>query len=367
MHAFATERPFVEYHTTTTDLVVASVAFGWTMGFEYFVCIHALKQTKKLSVYTALVWTEIAACTVYALISWLHILGKIEHSLGLYFAIVLCWATQVQCLLQIIINRICLLWMSRKKQRQLKFGVAGLILLVNISVFCIWIPARLQINEKYISINNWWDRVEKCIYLIVDAILNWTYIRTVNQQLLSVGLERYRPLVRFNKRIIFLSISMDVLIIAMMSYPNTMVYNCFHSVAYMVKLNIELSMSSLVIKIVKASNPLNSSALAGGTNQFANSQRPSIGLTLRRPPASPMIQVSVVSQTMTEDYEDDWEGLSRRQGKKVSICDNNKSESAFSETLDATSQADQVQKEKHPPVELASLIVPSLTVSRTEE
>ncbi|KAK4700708.1 hypothetical protein P7C70_g5535, partial [Phenoliferia sp. Uapishka_3] len=51
---------------------------------------------------------------------------------------------------------------------------------------------------------------------------------------------------------IFISIAMDVLIIGMMSYSNSFVYMMFHPVGYLVKLNIELAMSSLIVDIASA-------------------------------------------------------------------------------------------------------------------
>lgn len=42
----------------------------------------------------------------------------------------------------------------------LKGGVAVLITSINIAVYCIWIPARLQINDTYIHVNEIWDRTE---------------------------------------------------------------------------------------------------------------------------------------------------------------------------------------------------------------
>lgn len=58
------------------------------------------------------------------------------------------WALQVQFLLQIIINRILVIMGHDYRTRWMKWGVAALITAVNISVYCIWIPARLQISEK---------------------------------------------------------------------------------------------------------------------------------------------------------------------------------------------------------------------------
>lgn len=106
---------------------------------------------------------------------------------------------------------------------RLKIGVAVLITAVNISVYCIWIPARLQISERYVHINVIWDRCEKVIYLLVDAALNWYFIRIVQKRLVKQGLVKYDRLVRFNMWIISFSLAMDLLIIGMMSLSNSFV------------------------------------------------------------------------------------------------------------------------------------------------
>lgn len=134
------------------------------------------------------------------------------------------WALQVQFLLQIIVNRCAILLTNKKKAYWIKVGVATLITAVNISVYNIWIPARLQISQEYIHINEWWDRCEKVIYLLVDGALNIYFIRIVKVNLVKHGLAKYRRLVRFNMFIVGFSLSMDVLIISMMSLPNTFVY-----------------------------------------------------------------------------------------------------------------------------------------------
>jgi len=70
---------------------------------------------------------------------------------------------------------------------RLKIGVAALITAINISVYCIWVPARLQISTRYENINNVWDRCEKVIYLLVDAALNYYFIRIVQKKLVNQG------------------------------------------------------------------------------------------------------------------------------------------------------------------------------------
>lgn len=59
---------------------------------------------------------------------------------------------------------------------RLKFWIAFLITAINISVYIIWTPSRLQISDRYIWVNHWWDRVEKVIYLVVDGALNAYFI-----------------------------------------------------------------------------------------------------------------------------------------------------------------------------------------------
>lgn len=82
------------------------------------------------------------------------------------------------------------------------------------------IPARLQVSERYIHINEVWDRCEKCIYLVVDGALNYYFIRSVKTRLVHQGLIKYDRLVRFNEGMVILSLSMDCLIIGMMSLNN---------------------------------------------------------------------------------------------------------------------------------------------------
>jgi len=86
---------------------------------------------------------------------------------------------------------------------KLKIGVAILITAINISVYCIWVPARLQVSAKYEYINNIWDRCEKVIYLLVDAALNWYFIRIVQKKLVDQGCKRFLELFLPSKHICF--------------------------------------------------------------------------------------------------------------------------------------------------------------------
>lgn len=112
--------------------------------------------------------------------------------------------------MQIIINRIALLAISPKIIQCLKLGVFIFLALINISVFCIWIPSRLQISHRWRHINNIWDRIEKGLFALVDLALNLYFIYLVRSSLINYGLRKYVLLYRFNLFIIIISIGMDV-------------------------------------------------------------------------------------------------------------------------------------------------------------
>ncbi|CAE6475163.1 unnamed protein product [Rhizoctonia solani] len=268
---FKTEHPFKETNVLPEDVRLATLAFGFTTGFGYFVVWHAIKQTHKIrkrTAYIIMCWLEVAACLTLAILSWLFIIEVIGHSFWIYFVIVTLWALQLQLLLQIIVSRICILLPSSSQRSWLKFTVAVWIVLISISVYCIWIPAKLQISEKWIRVNLYWDHIEKILYLFTDAALNIMFIRLIRQRLVSRGvsgffcsapatidpakLKKYDKLVALNSRMIVISLSMDVIIIGMLSYRNDLVYMQFHPVAFMVKLEIEMCMSRLMLKVAKS-------------------------------------------------------------------------------------------------------------------
>ncbi|KAF4624347.1 hypothetical protein G7Y89_g13825 [Cudoniella acicularis] len=169
------------------------------------------------------------------------------------------WALQVQFLLQIIINRVSILLTNRRKGRNLKIGVAVFITAINISVYNIWIPARLQISPSYVKLNDIWDRCEKIIYLIVDASLNYYFIRIIQKQLVNRGLSKYKKLVRFNMWIIGFSLTSSLPCFNLDINERNR-YMQIHPLAYIVKLNIEMSMAELISKVAAATQPAGNGA-----------------------------------------------------------------------------------------------------------
>jgi hypothetical protein len=120
-----------------------------------------------------------------------------------------CQSTLSQ-IIQIIINRIALLMRDKTMINRLKWGTAIFLGMVNISVYCIWIPARLQISQTYIQINEIWDRIEKVIFCLIDVAYNVYFIYLVRSRLISNGLNKYNRLFYFNIGMIFFSMSLDV-------------------------------------------------------------------------------------------------------------------------------------------------------------
>ncbi|KAI1342292.1 hypothetical protein F5Y15DRAFT_374799 [Xylariaceae sp. FL0016] len=252
---------FQEQAVTPDIMNLASIFLGLSLGGAIFSGSKATRQTlqiwkryKSFTGYITMIWLHWVANLVLGFINWFYMWGAITPSFWLWFGILLVWVAQTQLIVQIIINRISLLMMVRGQANRLKWSVAALMTIINISVFCIWIPAKMQINPTYIHVNNIWDRVEKCIFLLVDLALNGYFIWMVHNRLIANGLTKYTRLFYMNIAMVVVSISLDVVFIGLMSLPNALVYLSFQSFAYMSKLHIEMNMAELIRKVVRASN-----------------------------------------------------------------------------------------------------------------
>ncbi|KAE8849558.1 hypothetical protein PTNB73_10482 [Pyrenophora teres f. teres] len=87
-----------------------------------------------------MIWLEWLASVLMGIFSWFFLRGTIEPSFQLFFSLVCMWVVQIQLLMQIIINRIALLSVQRSKAIKLRWTVAAILGVINISVFVIWIP-----------------------------------------------------------------------------------------------------------------------------------------------------------------------------------------------------------------------------------
>ncbi|KAF8917373.1 hypothetical protein CPB85DRAFT_1452859 [Mucidula mucida] len=347
---FKTEKPFQELIVTPGDVTLGSIVFGFFVGvsfaetrvfttfppqfgFAVRVTLSAVQETRragrrvlltafKFSAYIFMIWLEIATDTTFAVVAWSYLYATasahfclshvflsakiVPPSAPLFIGILVLWVCQVQCLMMIIVNRLCILHSDERQRRILRFTTAGIVTAISLSTACVsmltayrdtGIPAQLQINHTYIWLNHWWDRVEKSVYLLLDLTLNILFIRVVKTRLINFGLKKYDRVMKFNQYIIFVSISMDILLLGITALHNGFVYCQFHPIVYIVKLHIEMTMSQLLIKVAR------STGISGYT---ANPTAGTVTGNRTRPNS---LQVHVDTQVLTTRHADKSTGI----------------------------------------------------------
>ncbi|KFY30663.1 hypothetical protein V493_01763 [Pseudogymnoascus sp. VKM F-4281 (FW-2241)] len=240
---------------------LAAAAAGFTIGFGVLTVWEAVKQTKVVryplrSHYVYMIWGEILVNLAIGIIAWQLLNGVVAPTIPVLFVALLLWVFEIQLLMQIIINRTAIIVDDLRLLARIKWGTAIVISIIQIIVFCIWIPTHSNHppSPTFGKINKYWDPTSKSLICLIDAALNYYFIRSVKERLVKYhGLANYAPLATFNTRLLVVSVSMDVMLIGLMFLPNGMVYTQFHPVAYMVKLNIEMTMASLIKKLALAS------------------------------------------------------------------------------------------------------------------
>ncbi|KAK7959130.1 uncharacterized protein PG986_003984 [Apiospora aurea] len=238
-----------------------------------------------LNGYLAMVWAEWLVSVAFGILSWFYLnpMLSVWGSFWVFFGFLCLWTVQMQCILQILVNRVSLLLLTGSDRRcasRLRWGTAAFVGVVNISCFVVWIPARLQISEEWIEANRIWDRTEKALFAVADIALNLLFLYLVRTKLIANGLHKYRRLFWTNSIAVFLSLSLDIVLIGVMSLPDDAVYLQFHPLVYLLKLQIEMNLAELLAKIVRASNQLNecgasgsSGGGTGGTNGSSGRRR----------------------------------------------------------------------------------------------
>jgi hypothetical protein len=162
-------------------------------------------------------------CYTWVLL-YLQVLMIYGFSFGYYFVAVTLWTIQTQLLLQIIANRVGLIMVDKRKARLIKWILFVVVGLINVSVYCIWIPALLGSDQTFVTLNHIWERVEKSLFLLLDAGLNIYFLHLVRSNLIAKGLTKYWPLFNFNAAIVLVSIALDIVLLGLLSLPNTYEY-----------------------------------------------------------------------------------------------------------------------------------------------
>ncbi|KAK8055636.1 hypothetical protein PG993_000863 [Apiospora rasikravindrae] len=246
------------------DHVLAALFAGFSIGFGWFTAWEAIQQTRRIrnplrSTYIYMVWGEIVSNIPIGVLGWLLLDGILPPTLPVLFMVLFFWVFETQLQPQIIINRIGIIAESRKTVTWVKWSTVAFVGLINISVFVIWIPSHVQPPPSdenllgwFVEINKVYDRITKVLILILDAGLNGWFVHVVKQRLVKQHrLVKYKPLISFTNKMMFISILMDVCLVVLLSLPNEMVYIQFHPCAYLVKLHIEMTMASLITRLAR--------------------------------------------------------------------------------------------------------------------
>ncbi|KPM44484.1 hypothetical protein AK830_g2072 [Neonectria ditissima] len=304
------------------------MAFGFTIGFGFLTTWEAIKQTRRnrnplRSAYIYMLWGEIIANVGITAIGWIWIDEVVKSTVPVLFFILFFWVFEVQLLMQIIINRIAIIVEHRSTTDRMKWGTAVIMTCINIAVFCIFIPAHRDppVSHLYVEINRYWDRTSKFLIMVLDGALNWYFLRTVQKRLVQQhNLNKYKPLVSFNAKLMVLSLAMDVILIGLMWLPNQSVFIQFHPVTYMVKLNIEMSMAKLITRLAsrgasdedypELSDPNHAHVQPSNPNAFDNT--PWV--------QSNSLQMAQVSKVVAGESEEDLANSADIIGAETGIC-----------------------------------------------
>ncbi|KAK6859392.1 hypothetical protein PG995_003028 [Apiospora arundinis] len=233
---------------------------GLTIPLAGFTCIKAIKhswssyKSKHLfNPYIMMVWAVWMTSVGISIASFLFLTGVAPPSFWTFFAILLLWLIQMQCILQIVANRVSVLMSSQQDARHVKLGIFLVMTFLTFSVACTWMPARLQISAYIIRVNDVWDRVSKAIFLCTDLALNVFFLKTVSRKLISAGLTKYKILFQYNACMICVSMLIDASYIGVMSLQSPVTYFQFNPLVLLWKLYIELNLAELIAKVVHAS------------------------------------------------------------------------------------------------------------------
>lgn len=89
-----------------------------------------------------MIWGEILANIGLGVMGWLLLQGILTATVPVLFAFLVLYVIEIQFLMQIIVNRIAIIVETRETVVRVKWATAGIITLINVAVFCIWIPAH---------------------------------------------------------------------------------------------------------------------------------------------------------------------------------------------------------------------------------
>ncbi|KAI5846474.1 hypothetical protein DFP73DRAFT_545988 [Morchella snyderi] len=242
---------------TNLERELTLVAWGILIGFGYLTGWKAYKQTSTISrekrytsSYFWWVWMDYVSIMLFGVLAWILNQGHIRPQLWLYIPLVALWSIQAQALLQININRIELIAVDKAFNNRVRIGCLVIIAVFIVGTFSVWIPGRLGISAKITQISKIYIEVQGSLIILLDIALNTYFIRTVKATLIDPGLDKYKPLVSHNLMLVYATITVETIALGLMWLPaSPFVWLQYGTLAWMGKLNVELSMADLIMKL----------------------------------------------------------------------------------------------------------------------
>lgn len=132
-------------------------------------------------------------------------------------ASVVLWAIQLQCVLQVIANRLSFLVLDRRRSKAIKLGVLFIVAFITVAGGCTWIMASMRLSSFLVDFSHVFDRANKGLFAATDLALNAAFLYLLWRQLIAAGLAKYWSIFRYNGCCIVLSISLDIILIGVES------------------------------------------------------------------------------------------------------------------------------------------------------
>lgn len=137
---------------------------------------------------------------------------------------VVLWSIQLQCVLQIMVNRLSFLIVDRRRSRNLKLVVLGVVGFITMVGGCTWIMAGIRLSPTLVAFSHTFDRVNKGLFAATDLALNAAFMYLVWRKLIAAGLAKYWAIFRYNGCCILLSISLDIILIGVETASSQILY-----------------------------------------------------------------------------------------------------------------------------------------------
>ncbi|KAF4773521.1 hypothetical protein HER10_EVM0001139 [Colletotrichum scovillei] len=120
------------------------------------------------------------------------------------------WVLQTQLAPQILANRLGLLMHNKRRVKYMKIGLLVFIGIFNLLYIGLWIAFTVNPTILVVVINRWMTRLDIVIDLLVNVVLDATFLIIIKRELIAGGLVKYRLLFNCGVAAVCLSISLDI-------------------------------------------------------------------------------------------------------------------------------------------------------------